>query len=369
MKKYLLVDLYKEYLSQKKEIDETIQAVIKRSAFFLGEDLRKFEKEFSDFLGIKYALGVASGTAALKLALKGLGIGRGDEVITTSLTFIATVEAILSVGAKPVFVDVDDKTLNIDVNKIDQRITKKTKAILLVHIYGVPCQMDMIMKIARKNKLKVIEDCAHAHGSIYKGKTVGTFGNIGCFSFYAAKLLGAFGDAGAVITNDKNLYKEIDMLRNHGRRIDNKYLHYCLGDTLCLDNLQAAILRIKLKNVKENINKRFQLALNYKKLLENTQIKAMTIPVNTKPSLYTYVIKVKDRFRIQKYLDKQGVVTSIYYPVPLHLQPCLKYLGYKKGDFPILEKACKEVLSLPLHQFLTRKDQEKIVLKLLKFTD
>lgn len=364
MKSYPLVDLRQEYLSQKKEIDMAIARILNKASFFLGEELEKFEKEFARFIGTKHALGVASGTASIKLSLQALGIGRGDEVITTPLTFIATAEAIIAVGAKPVFVDVDGETLNIDPNKIGKAISNETKAIIPVHLYGIPCDIDPILAIAKKNKLYVIEDCAQAHGSTYKGKKVGSFGDTGCFSFYAAKLLGAYGDAGAITTSNKELYKKISLLRNHGRSAANKNLHLVIGNTSVLDSLQAAILAVKLRRIKENIKKRLSRALYYNKLLSGTEVEPMILPSGTLPSLYVYVIRVKKRAALKNYLAKKKISAGIHFPISLHLQPSLKSLGYKKGDFPFSEKAAKEVLSLPLHQFLTKRDQEYIVSKL-----
>jgi len=361
MKRYSLVNLRQCYLEQKQEIDRAIQSVVEQSAFFLGEELKKFEVEFSRFLKAKYVLGLGSGTAALKLALQVLDIGPGDEVITTPSTFIADAEAIVAVGAKPVFVDIKPNSLNIDPEKIESAITKKTKAIIVVHLYGVACQIDKIIKIAKRHQLKVIEDCAQAQGTRYKGRVLGTFGEIGCFSFYPTKVLGAFGDGGAVMTNNKSYYEKILLLRNHGRK-KNKGAFKIIGDTLCLDNVQAGVLRVKLKKISGVIQRRFRLAKRYNLLLKNYEwVKPMYLPENCMPSLYVYTVKILNRDKIRRYLESKGIETGVYYLKPLHLQQSLRFLGYKKGDFPVAEKVSQEVLSLPFHQGLTVKDLDYIV--------
>ncbi|MCX6760262.1 MAG: DegT/DnrJ/EryC1/StrS family aminotransferase [Candidatus Nealsonbacteria bacterium] len=327
------VDLKSQYKSIKKHLDRAVLSVLKNSKFILGENVREFEKEFAGFCRVKYAVGVGNGTEALYLALRALGVGKGDEVITAVNTFIATAEAITLNGAKPVFVDINPDTYNIDVCKIEKAITKKTKAIIPVHLFGQPADMGPIVKIAKKYNLRVIEDCAQAHGALYNGREVGSIGDIGCFSFFPGKNLGACGDAGAITTNNKNLAEKILMLRNHGRKRNEKYKHKIEGLNSRLDEIQAAILRIKLRHLRRWNNRQ--------------------IISNAKSVYYFYVIRVKNRNRIIKELKKAGISSGIHYPIPLHIQPAYKYLGYKKGDFPIAEKAANEILSIPVYPELT----------------
>lgn len=355
-----LVDLKIQYKSIKKEIDQAISGVIKNSNFILGENVKKFEEEFARFCKVKYAIGVGNGTDALYLALRALGIEKGDEVITVPNTFIATVEAITLNGAKPVFVDINPNTYNIDVNKVEKAITKKTKTIIPVHLYGQPADMTPILKIAKKYNLKVIEDAAQAHGAEYKGGRVGGLGNVGCFSFFPGKNLGAYGDGGAVVTNNKDIAFKIRMLRNHGRI--EKYEHEMEGINSRLDEIQAAILRIKLKYLNRWNKARRENAKLYNTALKN--LKEIKIPLPfplAKPVYYVYTIRVKQRDELMEYLKQKGISTGVYYPVPLHLQKAYKNLGYKIGDFPETEKASEEVLSLPMYPELNRKQIKYIV--------
>jgi len=359
-----LLDLKKQYLSIKKEIDGAIKRVLDNTQFILGENVRKFEKEFSDFCNTRYAIGVGDGTGALYLAVRALGISKGDEVIIPVNTYIATAEAITLNGAKPIFVDIDLDTFNIDVSKIEKVITKRTKAIIPVHLFGQPADMFPILKIARKYKFYVIEDCAQAHGAKYKGRKVGSMGNIACFSFFPAKNLGAYGDGGAVVTNSSKLAEKIRMLRNHGRK--EKYLHKIEGINSRLDEIQAAILRVKLRSLNKWNKARQKNAKIYDKLFQNTNdIITPRIIKNTQSVYYFYTICVKNRKKIQKKLKEKGVSTGIHYPIPLHLQPAYKYLGYKKGDFPKAEKQSNEILSLPIYPELTEK-QIKFIVNIIK---
>jgi len=359
-----LLDLKKQYLSIKKEIDGAIQDVLNNTQFILGKNVKNFEKEFAKFCDVKYAVGVGSGTDALYLALKSLNISKNNEVIIPVNTFIATAEAITLNGAKPVFVDIDLNTMNINPQKIEKAITKRTKAIIPVHLFGQPVDMDAILKIAKKYNLYVIEDCAQAHGAKYKNKKVGSIGDIGCFSFFPGKNLGAYGDAGIITTNNKKLAQKIYILRNHGRL--EKYKHKIEGVNSRLDEIQAAILKIKLKYLKSWNKDRQKNAKIYDKLFKNVNnIITPQIVRDNKSVYYFYVIRVKNRKKTQKRLKEKGVSTGIHYPIPLHLQPAYKYLGYKKGDFLKAEKLSKEILSLPIYPELTER-QIKYIFNIIK---
>ena len=358
-----LVDLKAQYASIKNEIDEAVNRVISSAKFILGEEVENFEREFADFVGAKYAVGVGSGTDALYLALRALGIKNGDEVITTTFTFVATTEAITLVGAKPVLVDIDDRTYNINPDAIESAITPRTRAILVVHLYGQPANMDAIVDIARKHNLYIIEDCAQAHAAMIKNIHVGNFGDVGCFSFYPGKNLGAYGDAGAVVTNNEDLYKKVKMLRNHGR--ESKYIHEFEGVNSRMDAIQAAVLSVKLKHLEEWTRKRIENAKRYNELLSG--INEVVVPYvadNFRHVYHIYAILVPERDRVYEYMRESGVGVGIHYPVPVHLQPAYKYLGHKKGDFPVSERVSESVLSLPMYPELRYDMQEYIVSKL-----
>ena len=372
------VDLKRQYKSIKKEIDTAIKRVFNNSNFILGKEVEDFEKEISQFCGVKYAVGLNSGTDALFLSLKALGIEKGDEVITTPFTFIATAEVIASLGAKPVFVDINPQTFNINPSKIEKAITKKTKAIIPVHLFGQMADMDKIMKIAKKHKLFVVEDAAQAIGAEYQIKKAGlpaeasvkagTIGDCGCFSFFPAKNLGAYGDGGMVITNNEKLAEKIRLFRNHGSSPKEKYLNLILGTSSRLDALQAAILRVKLKHLLKWNKKRNEISRHYNKLLKGVgDIITPYFAKNITHIFHQYTIRTKKRDTLRGYLKEKGIPAMIYYPLPLYLQPAFKYLGYKKGDFPETEKAAKEVLSLPIYPELTKKEQDYIVLEIKKF--
>lgn len=358
------VDLKIQYRLIKKEINKAISEVLKKSRFILGEKVKKFEEEFAKFCNVKYVIGVGNGTDALYLSLKACGIGDGDEVITTPNTFIATTEAITLNRAKPIFVDINPKTFNIDIEKIENAITKKTKAIIVVHLFGQPADMDPILKIAKKYTLWVIEDAAQADGAEYKGKKVGSLGNIACFSFFPAKNLGAYGDGGAVVTSDKKLAEKTRMLRNHGRI--EKYEHEIEGMNSRLDELQAAVLLVKLKYLDKWNRARRQHANLYDEALKNLkEIKIPFIPSWATPIYYVYTIRAKERDKLRKNLETKGISTGIYYPIPLHLQPAYKYLSYRIGSFPETEKAAGEILSLPMYPELSPK-AIKLIAELVK---
>ena len=361
------LDLSYQYKLIKKEIDNSVKRVLDKGIFISGEDVEKFEKEMAKFCGVKYAISVNSCTDALFLSLKALGIKEGDEVITSPFTFIATAEAIANVGAKPVFVDIDSQTFNIDPFKIEQKITKRTKAILPIHIFGQMADMKRIMKIAKKYKLYVVEDAAQAIGSKHNNKKAGSIGDLVCFSFFPSKNLAAFGDGGAITTNNKKLADKIHLLKNHGSSKKDKYLNLILGTNSRLDSIQAAILRVKLKYLNQWNKKRQENAKYYKDRLCNVQLPYIASGNNHVFHQYTVLVDSKIRNSLIKYLKDCKIPTMIYYSMPLHLQPALKYLGYKKNDFPKAEKICKEVLSLPIYPEMSQKEQDFIIRKIKEF--
>lgn len=356
-----MTDLKKQYQSIKAEIDAAIQEVLDSAAFIQGKQVGLFEEEICRHFGCRFAVGVASGTEALVLALAALGIGPDDEVITTPFTFIATAEAINRVGARPVFCDIDPVTYNIDVNKIGSKITKRTKGILPVHLYGLPCPMDRILSIAEKHNLRIIEDCAQSFGAEYGNKKVGTFGDCGTLSFFPAKNLGCFGDGGMVITNDEETAKKLGMLRTHGA--SGKYIYSLNGFNSRLDTLQAAILRVKLRHIDNWITQRIDNADYYNQLLaEVPQVKIPSWGDRVKHSFNYYTLRIQgDRQHLQDTLKDQGVPTAVFYPLSLHLQEVYKEMGHKAGDFPVSEEAQDQVLSLPMYPELSKEDIGKIV--------
>ena len=356
-----IFSLKTQYREIKAELEGPIDKVLQSGAFILGEDVGLFEQEFARYCGVKYGIGVNSGTDALFLACLACEIREGDEVIAPSYTYIATVLAISMTGAKPIFVDINEKTYNIDVSKIEQLITKKTKAILPVHLYGHPVDMDPLIEIARKYNLKIIEDCAQAHGAMYKNKKVGSFGDAGCFSFYPTKNLGAFGDAGMVVTNSNQIKEKLLLLRDYGRK--DRYKHIVKGYNSRLDTLQAAVLRVKLKHLDEWNEKRRKNAALYTKLFRQKH-KDVILPHEAdfaRHVYHLYVVRVKKRERLAQELMDKGVRTLMHYPIPVHLQEAYKALGYKKGDMPISEKCCDEILSLPMYPELDKKEIEYVV--------
>ncbi|MBI5050218.1 MAG: DegT/DnrJ/EryC1/StrS family aminotransferase [Nitrospirae bacterium] len=357
MSKIQFVDLQAQYRGISDEVNKAIARVLEKGDFILGNDVSRFEDEFAAYSGCKHGVGVGSGTEALHLALMACDVGPGDEVITTANTYIATVLAISYVGARPVLVDVDPETYNIDVKKIEKAITKKTKAIIPVHLYGQPADMDSVMAIARQDKLKVIEDACQAHGAEYKGKRVGSIGDIGCFSFYPGKNLGAYGDGGMITTTDNILADRVRMLRNYGQR--EKYHHLVKGFNSRLDTMQAAILRVKLKRLGEWNEQRRRHAYEYNKLLKGK----VAIPYESPETwhiYHLYVVRVNDRDKIMEEFNNAGIATGIHYPVPIHLQEAYKDLGYKAGGFPITEDYAKKILSLPIFPELTSENIRKI---------
>lgn len=356
-----LVDLKAQYATIKPEIDAAMSRIVTNTSFILGKEVAEFEKNFAAFSRVQHCVGTDSGTAALHLALLICDVKPGDEVITTTHTFIATAEVISLTGAKPVFVDIDPRTYNIDPAAIERAITPRTKALLPVHLYGQPAEMDAILEIARKHNLRVIEDAAQAHGAEYRGKRAGSMGDVACFSFYPGKNLGAYGDAGALVTNNQELADRARMLRDHGRR--SKYEHQIVGYGYRLDALQAAILGAKLPHLDAWNARRREIADLYTELLTNADVVTPYVPPYITPIYHIYCIRHPsgNRDGLLAHLKAHGIEAGIHYPIPLHLQPVYENLGYKIGDFPNTEKAAKEILSLPMYPELTNAQVQQIV--------
>ncbi len=365
MKSIPLVDLKAQYKTIKPKIHLAIKKVLDSSYFILGDEVWDFEKKFAEYSEVKYAIGVASGLDALELGMRALGIGVGDEVITPANSFIASSSAISFTGATPILVDCEENTFNIDPARIEEKITKKTKAIMPVHLYGRPADMDQTLKIAKKHNLMVIEDACQAHGARYKGKRVGSFGNFGAFSFYPGKNLGAYGDGGIITTNNKTLADTVAKMRNYGQA--QKYHHDYLAWNSRLDTIQAAILLIKLKKLDKWNGGRREIAQEYNRLLKNLPIIVPEIPKNIDHIFHLYVIRTKNRDDLAKYLNQKGIATGLHYPIPIHLQKAYQDLGYKKGDFPVSEKLAEEILTLPIYPELKDSEVEYIAISIRQF--
>lgn len=354
-----LVDLHAQYTAIRADIDRAIQNIIDTSSFVMGPAVRQFEGAFAAFCGVTQCVGVSNGTAALELALRALQIGPGAEVITASHTFIATAEAISNVGAKPVFVEIDPVTYTITPAAVTAAITPATRALLPVHIYGQPADMTGLNALAKQHGLAVIEDAAQAHGATWQGQRAGSLADIACFSFYPGKNLGAYGDAGAVTTNNDALAETVRLLRNHGRR--SKYVHDLVGANERIDTLQAAILAAKLPYLQEWTARRQALAARYSAQLADAAVVLPTIAPAATSAWHLYVIRTPQRDQLLQFLKEQGVEGGIHYPVPLHLQPAYADLGYRRGDLPVTEAVADTCLSLPLYPEMTTAQQDHIV--------
>lgn len=393
--KIKLLDLTRQYESIQKDIDTAVSNVIKSGQYIMGPNVKKIESEIAKYLGVKHAISCGNGTDALILSLRALDIGKGDEVITTPFTFFATAESISFVGATPVFVDVDIDTYNIDPTKIEEKITDKTKAIVPVHIFGQPCDMDSINKIAQKYNLKVIEDACQAIGSEYKGQMIGNLSDIACFSFFPTKNLGCAGDGGMIVTNDDELAIICRALSTHGsgayghkayniinniqedatddNGTDNtvynplKYYNYLIGQNSRLDELQAAILRIKLRKLDKWNNTRRENARFYNEQLKDTKLVTPFEDENAKHVYHLYILQSENRTELVNHLKEKGIATGVYYPVPLHLQKAYKDLDYKEGDLPNAEHLSRRTFAIPIFPELTDKEKEYIVESLRKF--
>jgi UDP-2-acetamido-2-deoxy-ribo-hexuluronate aminotransferase len=341
-----MVDLKRQFNDIKKEVFGVLTEILESSQYILGPKVDEFERKIASYYGMAEGVGVASGTDALHLAVEALGIGEGDEVITTPFTFFATAEAIIYTGARPVFVDIEPDTMNLDPRKIEAKITKKTKAILPVHIFGHPADMKEICRIAGRHKLKVIEDCAQSFGAEINGKKAGSFGDASCFSFYPSKNLGAFGDGGMVLLKNRTTGKRVRMLRNHGS--GGGYSHESVGFNSRLDELQAGVLLVKLKRIDKYNERRKKNAALYDELLSE-KVRRPVERAGCRHVYHQYTIRSDRRDAIQKCLKGHDISSVVYYPVPLHLQKAVSYLGYKKGDFPVAEETARKVLSLPIY--------------------
>ncbi len=345
------VDLKKQYAPYKEEILSGIAGVLDGMQLFLGENVRALETEFSEFCGAKHGIGVSDGTAALQIIMRAMDIGLGDEVITVSHTFIASVEAILLVGAKPVFVDIDPDTYLMDIDQVEEKITHRTKAILPVHLYGQMVDMSSLLEIAKRHKLRIIEDACQAHGSSSRGNKAGSLGDSAAFSFYFSKNLGAYGEGGFITTNDDEIARRCRMIRDHGS--EKRYHHDMIGLNGRLDEIQALICRVKLPHLADWNNARVRHAEHYQSALKGSPVTLPTVMKGNKPIYHLYVIRAPRRDELQAYLKELGIYTGIHYPIPNHLQKAVQFLGYKKGDFPVTEKASGEILSLPMFAELT----------------
>ena len=363
-----LVDLKTQYATIEAEVRAAMDEVLDSAQFINGPAVADFERRFAASCGAGFAVGVGNGTDALTLALKALGVGPGDEVITTANTFIATAEAVVAVGAAPVFVDVDPTHFNMTPEGLSAAITPRTKAAIPVHLYGQPAPMAEIMSVARQRSIKVIEDAAQAHGAEYNGKRVGSWGDAATFSFYPAKNLGACGDGGAVVTNDEQLAVTVRMLRNHGRT--DKYLHEYVGVNSRLDTLQAAILGVKLTRLEEWNRMRRTVAAKYDAALG--EFAGLTLPAEMpggKHVYHLYVVRTGRRDELRQYLSENGIGVGIHYPIPLHLQPALQFLGYGPGDFPVAEQLADSILSIPMYPEMQDAQLVRVVQTLAAFNE
>jgi len=356
--------LDRQYQMYKAEYDAAALTVLNSGWYILGNEVKSFEEEFKTHMGAKYCVGLNSGLDALILAVRALGIGKGDEVIVQANTYIATVLGITENDATPIYVE-PDEFFNIDASKIEEKITSNTKAIMVVHLYGQASNMEKIMEIANKHHLPVIEDCAQSHESMYKGKKTGTFGVIGCFSFYPTKNMGAFGDAGCIITDDEELANKIRMMRNYGSKV--KYHNEIEGVNSRLDEMQAALLRVKLSHMDEITDERYKLGKRFLEGIKNPKIILPKTLEGVNHVYHQFVIRCKQRDELQKFLLENGIQTQIHYPIPPHLAECYKWQGYKVGDFPITEEYANTVMSLPLYCGMTEEEQDYLIEVLNKF--
>lgn len=384
-----LIDLKAQYKSISEDLDRVTKEVLSSAGYIMGKNVTEFEKEFAEYIGVKHAISVGNGTDALVIALKSLGIGAGDEVITTPFTFFATAETISAVGATPVFVDVEKDTFNIDPTKIEDKITNKTKAILPVHIFGQSVKMDEINAIAKKHNLKVIEDACQAVGSKYKGKNIGTLGDVACFSFFPTKNLGCAGDGGIIVTSDdsiatiaralrthgsgetgqkaynllNNINEEVQTVKNSDDTVYNplKYYNYLIGFNTRLDAIQAAILRVKLPHLDKWNAKRREIAKIYDENLKDTELVTPVIKEDNESVYHMYILQSENREAILEKLKEKGVATGVYYPVPLHLQKVYKNLGYKEGDMPVAEYLSHRTFAIPVYPELNDEQVNYII--------
>lgn len=352
------------FYKYQEEFEQKALSVLRSGWYVLGKEVSGFEEEFAAYTGAKYCIGLASGLDALWIAVRLLNIGKGDEVIVQGNTYIASVMGITINGATPVFVE-PDEYFEIDIHKIEEKITAKTKAILVVHLYGMATQMEQIVDLCRKYDLKLIEDCAQSHGACFREKMTGTFGDVGCFSFYPSKNLGAFGDAGAVVVNDEQLARNFKIFRNYGS--EKRYYNMVVGANSRLDELQAGMLRIRLKHLDELNQEKKDIARRYTEELNNLKIQTPELAPGSTCVWHQYVIRCEERDRLIRYLEEKEIGTIIHYPIPPHLAEAYQYLGYREGDLPITEHLAKTVLSIPMYNGMTKEEQDYIIRTLNAF--
>lgn len=354
----------KAFFKYQEEFESKALNVLRSGWYILGKEVEQFEAEFAQYVGAKYCVGLASGLDALWIAFRLLNIGVGDEVIVQANSYIACVMGITMNGAKPIFIEPDER-YGIDVDKIEEKITDKTKAILVVHLYGMASNMARIVEICKKHNLKLVEDCAQSHGAKFDGKMTGTFGDVGCFSFYPSKNIGAFGDAGAVVVNDEQLAKDFKVFRNYGS--EKRYYNKVVGANSRLDELQAGLLRVRLAHVEELTKEKEEIAKRYMEGINNPAI-ILPKPLDKATSVWhQFVVRCGERDRLQEYLKENGIGTIIHYPIPPHLSEAYGYLGLRKGDLPITERYASEVLSLPMYNGLTLEEQNYVIEKINSF--
>ena len=352
------------FYQYQEEFEKKAVEVLRSGWYVLGTEVSSFEEEFAAYVGTKYCVGLASGLDALWLAFRVLGIGAGDEVIVQSNTYIASVMGITINGATPVFVE-PDAYYGIDAAKIEEKITPRTKAVLAVHLYGQACQMDKICEITKKHGLYLVEDCAQSHGAVYDGKMTGSFGDIGCFSFYPSKNLGAFGDGGAITCNDPKIAADMKMYRNYGS--EKRYYNKVVGANSRLDEIQAGLLRVRLSHMEELTQEKIAIASRYTEGIHNPKIKLPQIPEGATCVYHQYVIRCEERDRLIEYLNEKEIGTIIHYPIPPHLAEAYRYLGHHEGDFPITEHLAKTVLSIPMYNGMTEEEQNVVIDALNRF--
>lgn len=346
------------FFKYQKEFEDKALEVLRGGWYILGKEVSAFEQEFADYVGAKYAVGLGNGLDALWIAFRVLGIGKGDEVIVQGNTYIASVMGITINGATPVFVE-PDEYFNIDASKIEEKITDKTKAILVVHLYGQASNMTPVVELCKKYNLRLVEDCAQSHGAKHKGQTTGTFGDIGCFSFYPSKNLGAFGDGGAIVTNDKKIADDVKVFRNYGS--EKRYYNRVVGTNSRLDEIQAGLLRVRLSHMQELEDEKRQICERYLKELNNPLIQLPKIREGSTHIWHQFVIRCETRDDLIEYLNKKNISTIIHYPIPPHLSEAYRYLGLKEGSLPITENYAKTVLSIPLFNGLTKEEQDYVI--------
>ena len=353
------------FYQYQKEFEEKALQVLRSGWYILGKEVCSFEEKFAAYTGSRYCVGLASGLDALWIAFRLLGIGKGDEVIVQGNTYIASVMGITINGAVPVFVEPDDH-FGIDVEKIEEKITDRTKAILVVHLYGMATKMDRIVELCRNYGLRLVEDCAQSHGACFDGKMTGTFGDVGCFSFYPSKNLGAFGDGGAVVVNDEQLYKDFKIFRNYGS--EKRYYNKVVGANSRLDELQAGLLCVRLLHMKELTQEKVRIAEYYSTNIHNNRIHLPELCEGATGVWHQYVIRCEERERLIEYLDERGIGTIIHYPIPPHLAEAYRYLGYGEGFLPVTEHLAKTVLSIPIYNGMTKEEQDYVIAAINEFS-